>query len=662
MRPHNPDHAYLAAAMGPIAREVMGDPNARLSSKDELRFGTNGSLSVDLRKGVWFDNEAKVGGGVLDFLRVKLGIVNGVALEHLRERSLLPDDAPPKAKARVVASYDYRDAAGELLFQVLRYEPKTFRQRRPDGKGGWLWNLNGVGRVPYGLRELLDAIGVGETIYIAEGEKDVDNLRRLGLAATCNSGGAGKWTPEHNEWLNGAADIVILQDADEPGRKHAAAVAEQLKDGSRRIRILEIPGAKDVSEWIEQGGGAEHLEALVEQHAREPAGDPAPEAALPLLWFDEIEPVLDAKDFVQGVLTEGGAAVVYGESNGGKTFWTTDLALHVAAGKEWNGRRVDQGGVVYCVLEGGHGFRNRVSAWRRAHAPEGGLPFAAIPSAINLLDPDADTERLINTIKAAQARIGRPVKLVVIDTLSRALAGGNENAPDDMGALVMNMDRVRAETGACVLFVHHSGKDAAKGARGHSSLRAAIDSEFEVVADADTDARSATVVKQRDMPKGAVFGFRLEQITLGFNQHGEPVTTCTVQSQMASPKVKGAHLTPEDAGVLKDLRDFFDDPRQQHELTRPDPDMPQVQAAKRAAIRQWLLKRGRLDGASAPLHRSEPGCNGATPDGVSPEPRCTPVAPSAGLSPTERSRFNRFLNRLKDRGKLAMLGDWLWLL
>lgn len=257
--------------------------------------------------------------------------------------------------------------------------------------------------------------------------------------------------------------------------------------------------------------------------------DPQQKTDLPLLWFDDIEPCLDVRDFVQGVLVEQGAAVVYGESNAGKTFWTTDLALHVAAGMPWNGRRIEAGGVIYCVLEGGAGFRNRVAAWRSKHAMNGKeLPFAAIPASLNLLHPSADTPRLVAAIKAAAERIGGPVKLVVIDTLSRALAGGNENAPDDMGALVGNMDTIRTATGASVLFVHHSGKDQAKGARGHSLLRAAVDTEIEVAADEDTPAKTATVAKQRELKKGDVFGFTLETVELGRNRHGEAVTTCIV--------------------------------------------------------------------------------------------------------------------------------------
>jgi RecA/RadA recombinase len=260
---------------------------------------------------------------------------------------------------------------------------------------------------------------------------------------------------------------------------------------------------------------------------------------LPLLFLDDIQPCLDAADFVEGVLVEQGGAVVYGESNAGKTFFATDVALSVAAGQTWFGKEVDQGGVVYCVLEGGFGFRNRVRAWLDFNGQDNSLPFAAIPSSINLLDPAADTPRLIDAIREAAARFAMPVKLVVIDTLARAFAGGNENSSEDMGQLVLNMDAIRQATGACVLFIHHSGKDQAKGARGHSSLRAAIDTEIEVIANEDDGqvlSRVATVVKQRDLPKGEKFAFDLKVIELGLNRRNKPVTTCvTIPAELPEP-------------------------------------------------------------------------------------------------------------------------------
>lgn len=286
-------------------------------------------------------------------------------------------------------------------------------------------------------------------------------------------------------------------------------------------------------------------------HARAQRGNPwgspvsYPDTSpLPLVFIDDIEPVTDARDFVQGLLVEKSSAVLYGESNSGKTFLATDLALHVAAGLDWHGRRVEPGGVLYLALEGGDGFRNRVAAWRAEHAPGRPVYFAAVPSQVNLLDPDADTPRVIDAASKAAERMGVKIKLIVVDTLARAMAGGNENASEDMGALVTNMDTIRDETGAMVLFIHHSGKDAAKGARGHSSLRAAIDTEIEVVAEEGSEVRSATVVKQRDMRKGDVISFTLEIVDIGKNRHGEMVTTCLVRaSERAAKAPKRVTLT-----------------------------------------------------------------------------------------------------------------------
>lgn len=278
-----------------------------------------------------------------------------------------------------------------------------------------------------------------------------------------------------------------------------------------------------------------------------------PVPTLPLVWYSDIVPQLDARDFVQGVLMEQSAAVVYGQSNSGKTFWTTDLALHIAAGRPWCGRRVDQGGVVYCVLEGGIGFQNRVSAWKEETGLGGyDLPFVSIPAALNLLSPDGDTERLIAAIAWATQRMTSPLKLIVIDTLARALAGGNENAPDDMGALVVNMDLIREKTGAAVLFVHHSGKDQARGARGHSSLQAAIDTEIEVVDTETGGIRTATVAKQRELTKGDVFEFSLRVVELGSNKHKEPVTTCVVEPCVEAAGVR--RHTPSGVSALRNLK------------------------------------------------------------------------------------------------------------
>jgi hypothetical protein len=144
-----------------------------------------------------------------------------------------------KQRGKIVALYDYRDEAGTLLFQVERLEPKAFRQRRQDGKGGWLYNVNGVRRVFYRLPELL-AAPADVLVFIVEGEKDVEALRALGLVATCNPGGAGKWRADYNEHLRGR-HVVVIPDADEPGRRHADDAVRNLLPVAASVRRLELP-------------------------------------------------------------------------------------------------------------------------------------------------------------------------------------------------------------------------------------------------------------------------------------------------------------------------------------------------------------------------------------------------------------------------------------
>jgi len=279
---------------------------------------------------------------------------------------------------------------------------------------------------------------------------------------------------------------------------------------------------------------------------------------LPLIYFPDIQPNLDTADFIEGVVVEGAMSVTYGESNCGKTFFMTDMGLHVAAGMPWRNRAVEKGGVIYCALEGSHGISNRVAAFRKHYALEGvNLPFAIIPVAMNLLDPEADTQRLIEAIQTAAKAMDIPVKLVILDTLSRALAGGNENAPDDMGALVSNIDRVRQATGAHVNVVHHSGKDAAKGARGHSLLRAATDTEIEISRPDPKAPSLAVVKKQRDLEIEGSWGFSLHTVELGMNRRGKPVTSCVAlpEDPPEAEKSKGIRLNDWETIAMRALHD-----------------------------------------------------------------------------------------------------------
>ena len=171
---------------------------------------------------------------------------------------------PDTARSRIVATYDYRDRGGELLFQVVRYTPKGFRQRRPDRTGGWTWSTKGVERVLYRLPELL-AADRDETVFICEGEKDADNLAALGLVATTAPGGAGKWRQLSDLSALTGRRVVALPDNDsgQQGLRHCKDVAASLAAIASSVKVLSLPGlapaGEDVSDWIGYGGTAARL-------------------------------------------------------------------------------------------------------------------------------------------------------------------------------------------------------------------------------------------------------------------------------------------------------------------------------------------------------------------------------------------------------------------
>lgn len=207
------------------------------------------NLHLKLDDGVYYCHVCKQGGDVFKLMGKVWGTDFKETLQRLAARAGI-DTAPKKKPRRIVASYDYTDEAGKLLFQAVRFEPKGFSQRRPDGKGGWTWNLQGVRLVPYRLPEIV-AAGV-DHVFIVEGEKDVDNLRALGLVATCNPMGAGKWVDSFNKYLKGKR-VTILPDNDQAGRDHALAVARSLYGIAARVEIVELPDLppkEDVSYWL----------------------------------------------------------------------------------------------------------------------------------------------------------------------------------------------------------------------------------------------------------------------------------------------------------------------------------------------------------------------------------------------------------------------------
>lgn len=269
----------------PVARRLLGEPNPHHSSAKELRFGERGSLKVCLKAGIWHDFESEEKGGLLDLVIRQENLQTKTdAIKWLKSNGFISanDNAPtePKPRPKLVKTYDYVDEAGELLFQVCRYEPKTFKQRKPNGQGGWAWTIKDVRQVPYCLPRLIHAEH-DEIVFICEGEKDADNLNAAGLIATCNAGGANKWKDSLTPFF---ADrrVVILPDNDDAGRKHIDLVASKLHGVAASVKVLElshhwaeITHKGDVTDWLNAGHTASELLALVNATATVQAIVPA---------------------------------------------------------------------------------------------------------------------------------------------------------------------------------------------------------------------------------------------------------------------------------------------------------------------------------------------------------------------------------------------------
>lgn len=247
--------------------------------------------------GTWYCHGAcKEGGSIVDFLLRLRGasrLTQPLVLE-LGELLGLEVGERSASLGEPEATYDYQNAEGELVFQVVRFAGKDFRQRRPDGEGGWIWNLKGVKRVPYGLPLLIanpDALVLG-----CEGEKDADAINKLvasdpweweGIVATTNSGGAGKWMPEHTAALAGRGRVALLEDNDQAGRDHVQKVAQALVGTVRVVKVValpDLPRAGDVRDWLAAGHTlAELLGIVAETPAWEPGGEieAAPEEERP---------------------------------------------------------------------------------------------------------------------------------------------------------------------------------------------------------------------------------------------------------------------------------------------------------------------------------------------------------------------------------------------
>jgi hypothetical protein len=313
--------AYDRVARALEAAGAPRPPNDKANWRCPAHEDSQASLSVSRSdKGVLLHCHA---GCSVDDVLSAIALAKGDLFDEARARNGNGADEKPG----IVATYDYVDENGELLFQTVRMRPKDFRQRRRGPDGDWVWDLSGVRPVIYRLPRVLAAVEAGHIVFIVEGEKDVEALEAAGYVATCNPMGAGKWRAEFNAFFAGAlVSIVTDLDTEEKnyaGQKHAKAIAEGLEGVAADVTLLQPALGKDVADHLGAGYTVEQLVPFEDPEAPKP--DPSVRA-----FLDEPEPEYDW--VVEGLLERGDRLILTGPEGGGKSTLLRQMAVQLGAG------------------------------------------------------------------------------------------------------------------------------------------------------------------------------------------------------------------------------------------------------------------------------------------------------------------------------------------
>ena len=490
----------------------------------------------------------------------------------MRERGYLPElegrNIEPLALIKPITrqleqEWHYSDEEGVTLFIKQRFRTadakgKDYKLIKVDEAGRRHATLGDARIVPYKLPELRDAVSKGRYVYLTEGEKAADAIISLGSVATSSHAGSGTWPDAITEYFAGA-NVVILPDNDVPGWKYAKKAAAKLLPVAKSVRVVDLGGESlgdDAYEWIySQGKTRQDLADLVKAQAPIDAADevqaperlrekPAPEApaaspatseplanplanqaetpgspprkTLTLEAWDEIkdEPV---EWLVEKVIPRRGFVALYGPPGSFKSFIALDLAAAIARSAPWMGQAStpsENGAVIYIAGEGHGGIGARIKACRIHHQIEEGIPIYILRHQINLRSSAEDINSLMIAVAELAETRQLKIDLIVIDTLARAFGGGNENSSEDMGAFITSCGHLQQVFEAALLVIHHSGKDQAKGLRGHSSLLGAVDTELELLRFDDQPRGVVTISKQKDGEDGVRYGFEMVEIEI----------------------------------------------------------------------------------------------------------------------------------------------------
>ena len=340
-----------------------------------------------------------------------------------------------------------------------------------------------------------------------------DEWLMVGMALHCETRGEGFELWE--EWSQGADNYSNREFNEERWRSFGKG-GGNVVTGRSLVHLANEHGAKIN---LNSPASPEEFESLVEDATSAEATSTPPRFNFePVHTFSSTTAL---PWIIKGVLPKAGLGVVYGASGSGKSFVVLDMGMAIARGAPWRGRKVKPGRVAYIAAEGADGFRKRLAAYaQHQNVDLADVPMTVLNAAPNLLEKQ-DAVDVARGIKASGG-----ADLIIVDTFAQTTPGANENAGEDVGKALGYCKRIHEVTGAMVLLIHHSGKDATKGARGWSGLRAACDAEIEVVRGATS--RALRLTKSKDGEDGLEWGFDLEVVKIGVDEDLDPITSCVV--------------------------------------------------------------------------------------------------------------------------------------
>ena len=551
------EHDLSGDAMLKICLALWGDPSH--VSGDEYRWGKHGSRRLSVDNGQFYDYELEQGGNAISLLKLH---GNGRPIhEQLDEFGFRLQPVQPVPvrfeQFSEVARYYYADEHGVVSYQVAREESasgsKRFKQFDAQGKSGI--KNKGITPLPYKLSEIIAR--PDDVVHIVEGEKCAEALAAEGdLLATTNSGGGGQWSDVHSAYLKGR-NCVVYEDNDTKGQAHARKVIGSLLPFAASVELVhfrEFAAKFDVADYLLTHDLIDLHERRgnIDDVANEPAlefeteNDASMPLTFPVLTIADLYAMPPAQWLIDGVIAEKELSVLYAPPGEGKTFLALDFALHVAAARDWNDHAVKGGRVLYIAGEGVSGLPGRVKAWHAHNSCDPVADFFVLPQNVEMVDDEA-LFRLTNTIR----ELGE-FDLIVIDTVARALAGAEENSASEMGKFIAACGRLQIDHNASVLGIHHSGKDAAKGMRGSSSLLGAVNTSMSCKRVEDNQIK-LTFEKQKDIELAQPINLDMVQVNVGDGVIGQSSVALELASIIAEEKHK-FQLTTNERLTLKALR------------------------------------------------------------------------------------------------------------